>query len=190
MTSRIARFALAGLLMLPAAAAAQTESKTWFAAPFVGSAGGGDATAASPAVGVTGGWMGKGWFGAEADFTWAPEFFDQNGFLSRRKMVTFMGNGVVKLPIGREGVHPFLSAGLGLIRPSLAEAGELAIVVANTLGWNAGGGATFTKDQIGIRADVRYLRGLKESDADRNVFGIDFSKFGFWRFSVGLNVRF
>jgi hypothetical protein len=167
MTSSIARLAVAGLLMLPAAAAAQTESKTWFVAPFAASTGGGDATTTSPSVGVTGGWMGRGWVGAEADFTWAPEFFEQTGFLSRRSMVTFMGNGVVKLTSGREGVQPFASAGLGLIRPSLAEAGELAIVEANLFGWNAGGGATFTKDRIGVRADVRYFRGLEESDATR-----------------------
>ena len=190
MSTRIARFALAGLLLLPATALAQMENKSWFVAPFAGSTGGGDATTAGSAVGLSGGWAGRRWIGAEADFAWAPGFFEQTGFLSRRSMLTFMGNGIVKLPAASAVVVPFASAGLGLIRPSLAEAGELAIVEANTFGWNAGAGATFARKQVGIRGDVRYFHGLTESEADVNAFGIDFSKFGFWRVSVGLNVRF
>ncbi len=189
MTARIGGVVLGALLLLPAAASAQSEPRAWFLTPFVASTTGGDATHSSPAVGVAGGWMSKSWFGAEADVMWAPQFFEQNGFLSRRSMVTFMGNAVATWRGLSEGT-PFISGGLGLLRPSLAEAGELEVVEKNVFGWNLGGGATFGTGQVGLRIDVRYFRGLKDDDAGTNSFGIDFSKFGFWRYSAGLNVRF
>ena len=189
MTASIVGVVLGALALMPAAAAAQTESRAWFVAPFMASTTGGDATHSSPAVGVAGGWMSKSWFGAEADLLWAPHFFEQDGFLSRRSMVTFMGNAVASWR-GLDGGTPFISGGIGLLRPSLAEAGEVAIVEKNVLGWNLGGGATFGTGQVGLRVDVRYFRGLKDDDAGANAFGIDFSTFGFWRYSAGLNVRF
>ena len=83
MSTRIARFALAGLLLLPATALAQMENKSWFVAPFAGSTGGGDATTAGSAVGLSGGWAGRRWIGAEADFAWAPGFFEPEGVAVR-----------------------------------------------------------------------------------------------------------
>ncbi len=177
-------------VLAPAAVSAQSMDKAnWFVAPFLGSSGGSDLASSSPSVGLTGGWIGSGWFGAEADLAWAPEFFEQDSFLSRRRMFTLMGNGIVRLP-GGESFRPYSSAGLGLLRPTLAEAGELVVVDTNKLGWNAGAGATFAQGRMGVRGDVRYFRGLGTSDIDANAFGIDFSKLGFWRLSVGLDVKF
>ena len=84
-----------------------------------------------------------------------------------------------------------MTAGLGLLRPNLAEAGELSVVKGNTLAMSVGGGAMgFFNDHVGFRGDVRYTRGLRESELDQNAFGIDFSTFSFWRTTAGLVVRF
>ena len=61
----------------------------------------------------------------------------------------------------------------------------------NTLALTAGIGVTgFINEHVGFRGDLRYFRGLRESDLDANAFGIDFSKFSFWRPTAGLVVRF
>jgi hypothetical protein len=134
--------------------------------------------------------MSNGWLGAEADLSWAPTFFEQDGFLIERQVLTAMWNGVVALPLGGDRVKPFVSGGLGLFRPKIAEAGGLLGVDENKLGWNLGGGAMFMRGNVGARGDVRYFRGITESDMDTNAFDLDFSKFGFWRGSAGLVVRF
>lgn len=177
------------LLVVPAVASAQMKQPSWMIAANVGTTTGGDTTHSSTAVGVTAGWTFTKWLGAEADLGWAPEFFKQDGFLTRRSVVTFMGNGVVQLP-GRHALMPYASGGLGLFKPRLSEPGDLFAVDANKLGWNAGGGATVFHHDVGVRLDVRYFRGTRKSAADTNAFDLDFSKFGFWRASAGLAVRF
>lgn len=174
------------LAATPVSAAAQS----WFVAPFLGGNMGGDTTTTSPAVGVSGGWMGWGWIGAEMDVSWAPTFFEQDGFLTERRVLTAMWNGMVTVPGMSETMTPFVSGGLGLFKPRLEEAGAASGVDARKLGWNIGGGIMATKGKVGVRGDLRYFRGLNETDDDVNVFGLDFSSFGFWRASAGLLVRF
>ena len=175
------------LAATPAAAAAQS----WYVSPFLGVNTGGDTTSKSAAVGVSGGWIGWRWIGAEADFGWSPAFFEQDGFLTERRVLTAMWNGVVTLPVGGESFRPYASGGLGLFRPRIEEAGGAATGVdAKKLGWNVGAGAMVTRGKVGLRGDIRYFRGLNESDDDTNAFGLDFSSFGFWRASAGLLVRF
>jgi hypothetical protein len=182
---------LAAVLLTSAPVFAQTMSKrNWVVAPFVGSTSGGDATQSATTVGVSGGWKGASWLGVEGDLGWTPEFFAQDGFLTERRVLTVMGNGVLNVPTKSESLRPYVSGGLGLFRPQLAEAGGLFSVDASKLGWDAGGGADFFQGHVGVRGDVRYFRGLGNGDAGVTTFDLDFSKFGFWRATVGMAVRF
>jgi Outer membrane protein beta-barrel domain len=179
------------LLLTAAPAFAQTAvSNKWVVSPFVGSTAGDDATQSSTTVGVSGGWRGNGWIGVEGDLGWTPEFFEQDGFRTTRRVLTLMGNGVLNVPTGRESVRPYVSGGLGLFHPRLSEAGGIFAVDARKLGWDAGGGAEIFQGHVGVRADLRYFRGFNKSDEDVNAFDLDFSKFGFWRATVGMSVRF
>lgn len=181
---------LTGLVVAFALCGVPTEARAQgMIAAHVGTTTGGDTSHSATAVGVTGGWTFTKWLGAEADLGWAPEFFKQNGFLTRRSVVTFMGNGVVQMP-GRHALVPYASGGVGLFKPRLSEPGDVFAVDANKWGWNAGGGATMFHNDIGVRMDVRYFQGARKSAADANPFDLDFSKFGFWRASAGLAVRF
>ena len=175
------------LLAVPSPARAD-----WFVSPFVGATFKGDATHTSPAVGVAGGWMGAGILGVEGDLGWSPEFFPNNGFLTERKVTTLVVNAIAGVPIGPRGnFKPYVSGGVGVLRPMLAEAGDLATVEGNKLAVDLGGGAmAFFNRNVGVRGDIRYFRGLKKTDLDDNAFGIDFSTFHFWRASIGLAVRF
>jgi hypothetical protein len=188
---RFSVLSLAILLLAAAPAFAQTATASrWVVSPFVGSTAGGDATQASTTVGVSGGWRGNGWIGVEGDLGWTPDFFEQDGFRTTRRVLTMMGNGVLNVPAGRENVRPYVSGGLGLFRPRLSEAGGIFAVDARKLGWDAGGGAEVFQGHVGVRGDLRYFRGLRKSEDDVNAFDLDFSKFGFWRATVGMSVRF
>jgi outer membrane protein with beta-barrel domain len=173
-------------LALPATARAD-----WTVSPFVGASFGADAPHTSPTGGVTAGWMGK-MIGGEIDLGYAPQFFEQNNFLTDRRMVTIMGNAVYGLPWGRtEMVTPYVSGGLGVIKPKLTEAGGVFAFERNKFGMNLGAGATgWVNKNVGVRGDIRYFRGLRQQDADANDFGLDLSTFHFWRASVGLSARF
>jgi opacity protein-like surface antigen len=164
----------------------------WFVSPLVGTTFKGDAGHASPAVGVTGGWLGSGWLGAEADLGWAPEFFQQDGFLTSRRVTTLVGNAVVKLPsMSDSRLIPYASGGFGLLRVNLSEAGGLSLLERNKLAADIGGGASALFSQnVGVRGDIRYFRALRENTADQNPFGINVSSLHFWRIAGGLFVRF
>jgi hypothetical protein len=86
--------ALVGALSLTAPASARAD---WFVSPLAGGNFKGDATQKNRAVGIAGGWT-HGWLGAEADFGWAPAFFEQDGFKTDRQITTVMANAIVAVP--------------------------------------------------------------------------------------------
>ncbi len=194
MRARTYMLAVVTLLILgPATADAQ-----WSVQPFAGGNFGGasdqslisgrKADTQPTTVGVTGGWM-HGWWGAEADASYSPRFFDNDkGFVSKTGLWTLMGNGVVQIPGGgmTGKLKPYGSAGVGLIRPDLAEPGGLAEVKKTKFAWNAGGGATSSlSSHAAIRGDVRYFR-ARDKDGSANAFGINFDGFDFWRATGGV----
>jgi hypothetical protein len=176
------------LLAAPSMAHAQLQ-----VSPFAGVNFGGDTTKTSGTAGISATWWLLDWIGIEGEGAYSPMMFEQDGFLTSRSVTTWTGSIVAKPPMmmGNDKIQPYLVAGLGVLRPNLSEAGGLAVAKGNTLALTAGLGATgFINDHVGFRADLRYLRGLRESELDANPFGIDFSKFSFWRPTAGLVVRF
>lgn len=160
--------------------------------PFAGATFGGDTTTTGGTVGMSASFWVTRWMGVEADAAHTPMLFEQDGFLIDRSVTTVTGQVVVAPPMLTRGRFvPFVTAGLGLLRPNLAEAGELSVVKGNTLQMSVGAGAMgFLNDHVGLRADLRYTRGLRDSELDVNAFGVDFSRFSFWRTTAGLVVRF
>ncbi len=178
-------------LSISSMAAAQTEStesRGWFASPFIAATFGGDTTETAPFYGASGGWMGRR-LGFEGEVANAPDFFEPTGFLTYRRVTTVMGNAFYRFSTGR--VQPYAAGGVGLVRPHLAEAGELAVLEVNTFGFNVGGGMFGRiSDHTGVRSDLRYVRTAGSSDSGANPFGLDLSRFEFWRAAAGLVVTF
>lgn len=174
-------------LAVPSLTAAQ-ESSGWFASPFIGMTFSGDTTKSAPVYGAAAGWIG-GRIGFEGEVADAPDFFEQTGFLTHRRVTTVMGNGLYRFHRG--GVQPYAAGGVGLVRPHLAEAGDLLTLEVNKFGFNVGGGVIGRlSEHSGVRGDVRYFRTAGSSDSDANGFGIDVTRFEFWRASAGLFVSF
>ncbi len=183
------RFLLtASLLALPAAAHAQKFQVS----PFAGVTFGGDTTRTSGTAGLSVTWMALDWLGVEAEVAHTPKLFEQDGFTINRSLTTFSGSVVVSAPgMGSDRFNPYLVVGLGSLKPHLSEAGDLSEQSGSVLAASAGFGVTgFVNEHVGVRADMRYFRGIRDSDLDTNVFGVKFSEYSFWRTTAGLVVRF
>ncbi|MGE0864485.1 MAG: outer membrane beta-barrel protein [Vicinamibacterales bacterium] len=154
-------------------------------------------------------WMGNGIVGFEVDYGVAPNFFQFKGpeddielldFDS--SMQTLMANLTLGAPIGGTtgpGIRPYASGGLGLMRSNLSSPTDLFDDLStNELGVNVGGGVhVFFSDNVGLRGDVRYFRGLQQQDDDDPVEDDDFidedfglEDFDFWRATLGITFRF
>jgi hypothetical protein len=176
-------------LWIPSMAAAQTDSRPWFASPFIGATFGGDTTRTAPVYGAAAGWMGSR-LGFEGEVADAPDFFEPTGFLTYRRVTTVMGNALYRF-WNASGAQAYATGGAGLVRPHLAEAGDLALLEVNKFGVNVGGGIFgHFSEHSGVRGDVRYIRTAGSSDSDANPFGLDLTRFEFWRASAGLVVKF
>lgn len=191
-THAMRTFTLALLAGAILASPSVARANDWFVSPFIGAHAGSDAPRTSPGVGVSGGWIGR-WVGGEFDLGYDPEFFDQNGFITNRRMITMMGNAIAPIPWVYRGdmFKPYIVGGVGVLKPKLSEAGDIFALDARKFGMNLGGGVmSFVNPHVGVRGDVRYFRGLRGSDADTNAFGLDLSTFHYWRVSVGLIAKF
>jgi opacity protein-like surface antigen len=165
-----------------------------FVTPWVGSAFGSNIQNGQTTVGVSAGGMGAGIIGGEADFGWSPSFFGTKSDFGNNTVMNLMGNLIIGVPIGGThgaGVRPYVVGGVGLLRSQI-DGGTLAKVSSseNMFGWDAGGGVMgFFSDHVGLRGDVRYLRGM--SDLTTNVSSIDVNgdRLHFWRATIGVTFR-
>lgn len=196
------------LTLLPVTASAQS----WFVSPFIGanfggSADFGDFPDADDEVerrldlGATIGWN-PHVVGFEVDFGWSPNFFedtagDRNFDFGDSNVTTLMTNLLLSAPPMGAGIKPYLSTGLGLIRANVSGGALFDDLSTNDLGVNIGGGLNgqFTEN-VGIRGDVRYFRGLEQRGDDDPIEDDDlldedfgFENFSFWRGTIGLTFR-
>jgi hypothetical protein len=139
--------------------------------------------------------LGDGPFGVEADFGYSPRFFEtDNRLVARSEALTLGGNFVVTLPrsVTRESLRPYALAGLGWMHTSstdVADVQELLTVKADMLATTFGGGAIgMLGTDIGVRFDLRYLRGF---GPDSRATLLDESeRLSFWRLSFGVTFRY
>lgn len=191
---RMTRAILLALAALVFAAPAPARAD-WLFTPFVGANFGGDTIDTSAAYGASFGFMGAGIFGLEAEFSYAPNFY-QNEPTFDGNVTSLMGNVIIGAPIGGGGgsVRPYVSGGLGLLRSRVDDAsGFFDNISNNSLGMNVGGGVMgFFTDHVGLRGDIRYFRSLQDAGDNEGVDlgDVRLGKFDFWRGSVGVAFRF
>ena len=203
---RIAKLFMIGAMtvaLLPA-----TASADWLFTPYLGANFGGNASFGDfddfddeferrMDFGASLGWMGAGIIGAELDFGYSPNFFEETRGegdfeFGDSNVTTLMGNLIVGIPIGGQvgaGVRPYATAGLGLIRSSISGTTLFNDLDANDFGMNIGGGIHgFFSDNVGLRGDLRYFRSLQDNEPDGNL-DLGLSDFDFWRGTVGVTFR-
>ena len=108
--------------------------------------------------------------------------------------MNLMGNLIIGVPIGGQhgaGVRPYVVGGVGLLRTQI-DGGTLATVSSsdNMFGWDAGGGVMgYFSDHVGLRGDLRYLRGVGDLTTHVSSIDINGDKLHFWRASIGVTFR-
>src|SRR5262245_22338054 len=128
--------------------------------------------------------------GVELEFSYSPNFFGSNRTLiPDNNLITLMGNLVLSGHVG-DLSRIYLSAGGGLMKSSVDDAGDFFDVGRNDFGINAGVGVlAAVGDSLAFRVDFRYFRNLGDNELDDNV-DIGFGDFDFWRATGGLSLRF
>jgi len=176
----------------------QARADGWIA-PWIGSAFGSNIDNGRGTFGVSAGGMGGGIVGGEVDFGYNPSFFGTKTDFGNNSVINVMGNLIVGVPIGGThgaGVRPYVVGGVGLIRTQIDGAtGTNFFRPAssdNMFGWDAGAGVMgFFNDHIGLRGELRYLRGTHDMNDSTGINSIDFNgnKLHFWRPSIGVVFR-
>jgi len=152
-------FVSAALAALVVGATPGRASADWLFTPFVGSAFGGNANFGDfnnfddeferrVTYGGSLGWMGAGIIGAEMDFGWTPNFFentsgDADFDFGDSNVTTLMGNLILGVPLGGThgfGIRPYASGGIGLIKSRVDGGTFFNDLTTNDLGFNAGAG--------------------------------------------------
>jgi hypothetical protein len=190
--------------------APRRASADWYLTPFVGGNFGGNATFGGNNtfddevqrrvdLGASLGWMGKGIAGAELDWGWSPNFFQNTTgpgdfTFGDSNLTTFMGNLVIGVPVGGQrggGVRPYFVGGAGLLRSNISATTFFDGITSNDWGADIGGGVHgYFNDNVGLRGDLRYFRLLGDTNSDPNNLDLGFSSFNFWRATVGVTFRF
>jgi opacity protein-like surface antigen len=168
-------------------------------APWLGSAFGSNIDNGRGTFGVSAGAMGAGVIGGEVDFGYNPSFFGTQNDFGNNSVLNVMGNVIVGVPIGGtygKGVRPYVLGGIGLMRTQIDGVSNASFFKPassdNMFGWDAGAGVMgFFNDHIGLRGEIRYLRGTHDLSTSTGINSIDFNgnKLHFWRPSIGVVFR-
>lgn len=178
----------------------------WFFTPFAGGTFAGStavpdleqgATSAQFIFGGSAGVWSSGIFGVEADFAYAPRFFERDNLaviVTDSRAMTLGANIVVATPVSvtRESLRPYLVAGLGWMYFSIDESQNLFPEIygraKNSIGLNLGGGAVgFISPRTGFRFELRQFRSLERYENDVTLERR--SLLSFWRATVGVVIR-
>jgi hypothetical protein len=202
--------ACALVLLAPA-----TLRADWYFSPFIGVKFGGDTTLVQPEPNAAsrsrltyGGsvmWLGNGLFGVEADFGIVPDYFSGdliNGNtdpgkppqyttqVQSSRLTTLMGNAVLAAPLSWTGysLRPYISGGAGLVRARRTDALGGFTTATNLNGFNLGGGAIgFVRPHVGVKWDLRYIRGWGPSDRGDCFGGC---RMHLWRANMALVLKY
>ena len=190
---RFVRSAIPASLLLVTAAAVPAHAD-WLITPYLGTAFGGATTSQHVTYGASAAWMSHGIVGVEVDASFAPDLLDEDDGvvlgIADSNVTTLMGSVVLGAPLGEPGIRPYVVGGAGLIKARVSDADDVFDIDENSFGINVGGGVhALIRSNIGVRADVRYFRGVRDTDGGDDV-DLELGSFDFWRASVGATFRF
>ena len=171
---------------------ARTAHADTFLSPFVGLSFGGDAVNCVSLAsceqrrtnwGIAAG-QGHGIFGFEEDVSYVPDFFARTPG-SGSGVLAITSNMMLRLPDGP--IRPYVLAGFAFVRPHSALNAAGLAGDRNVLGYDVGGGVSvFMQEHIGLRTDLRHIRGVK----DLSLGDFKAEQVHYWRGSAGVIFKF
>jgi hypothetical protein len=182
---------------------APPASADWLFTPFVGSSFGtqtsyliletGAEGSSQLIFGGSGAFLSRGILGVEADFGYAPRFFERDnlaGNILGSNVTTLTGNVIFAVPLSvtRESLRPYAVAGFGLIHAAANDLLDLEVIEDNLPGFNLGGGAIgLISPRTGFRFEIRHFRSV--GSAANTLTGENSAQLSFWRATVGVVIR-
>jgi opacity protein-like surface antigen len=161
--------------------------------PFIGSLFGGVLPDTKPNFGIDAAFMGAGVIGAEIDFSYTEDFIPTTLTTPQVHQANLMGNLVIGIPFGGtegKGVRPYVTGGAGLYRATWKSPDFFDRITSNDFAIDLGGGImAFFSNHVGLRADLRYFRTLRDSQAGSGI-DFDLGDLNYWRGTVGTTFKF
>ena len=138
------------------------------------------------------------WFTVGGDVGYAAGYFDPADdaldLIASSHVLTVTGHaGVIYRPNNDDDarVMPYATAGFGWMRQDARDREGLASVTRNDPSLHFGGGVylMFT-EYLGVRADLRNFRSLRDPFENPDPIVADLDRVSFWRVSLGAVIRF
>ena len=180
------------------AANADAAHAQWLLTPFAGVTAAGETgyfdpdDAARRSKLIAGASMARVWgrFGAEVEIASVPGFFTRgdDGLIASSGLLVMSGNAVMNLP--RLGpIRPYALAGLGAVRASIEDVGNVFPVHEWQPAVTAGVGALVPfSGRVSLRADARFTA-TRRSDGAESSIGFGETYVDLWRLTAGLAIR-
>lgn len=193
MTTTTARAALAALLC---ALAPSSASADFLVEPFLSWTRNRDTSrwviGGGAAADFTAGWLvAGGEVGYSAGF-FEPEE-DVLDLVASSHVLTVTGHAGIGLPArsDEDRYLPYFTAGFGWMRQDARDRDGLIEVTRNDPALHVGGGTrVMINDFLGVRADLRYFRSLRDPYDTPDPIVADLERLSFWRLAIGAVIRF
>lgn len=138
-----------------------------------------------------------GWLVAGGEVGYAAGFFepadDVLDLVASSHVLTVTGHAGIGLPArsDEDRYLPYFTAGLGWMRQQARDREGLVDVTRNDPALHFGGGTrVMINDFLGIRADFRYFRSLRDPYDTPDPIVADLERLSFWRLAIGGVIRF
>jgi hypothetical protein len=138
-----------------------------------------------------------GWLLVGGELGYAGGFFDPEDdvrdLIASSHVLTIAGTAGITMPARRDAdrFFPYFTVGFGLMRQDARDRQGFIDVTRNDPALNFGGGIrVLFSEFLGVRADVRQFRSLRDPFESPDPLVADLERVNFWRLSVGAVIRF
>ena len=138
-----------------------------------------------------------GWLLVGGEIGYAAGFFDPQedvlDLIASSHVLTLSGTVGITWPAREDAdrFFPYVTGGFGLMRQDARDREGSIDVTRNDPAWNFGGGIRLLLSEfLGVRADVRHFRSLRDPFESPDPIVADLERVNFWRVGVGAVIRF
>jgi hypothetical protein len=138
-----------------------------------------------------------GWLVAGGELSYSAGFFEPEedvlDLVASSHVLTVTGHAGIGLPArsDEDRYLPYFTAGFGWMRQNARDREGLIEVTRNDPALHVGGGTrVMINEFLGVRADIRYFRSLRDPYESPDPIVADLERLSFWRIAIGGVIRF
>jgi hypothetical protein len=138
-----------------------------------------------------------GWLLVGGEVGYAADFFDPpadvHDLIASSHVLTISGTAGITMPARRDAdrFFPYFTVGYGWMRQDARDRDGLIDVTRNDPAFNYGGGIrVLFSEFLGVRADARHFRSLRDPFESPDPLVADLERVSFWRVGIAAVIRF